>query len=74
MDDKLSILIQELMPGQRDVGWSDTPAWMEPKPANKMAIHLIDLRTRQVSTLPDSEGLYSPRWSPDAAKEISKYG
>jgi len=41
MDDKLSILIQELMPGQGDVGWSDTPAWMEPKPANKMAFILL---------------------------------
>ena len=30
-----------------------------------MAIHLMDLRTHQVTTLPDSEGLYSPRWSPD---------
>ncbi len=29
------------------------------------AIHLLDLRTHRVSTLPGSEGLYSPRWSPD---------
>jgi Tol biopolymer transport system component len=29
------------------------------------AIHLLDLATRRHSTLPDSEGLYSPRWSPD---------
>ncbi len=28
-------------------------------------IHILDLRTRQVSTLPGSEGLFSPRWSPD---------
>jgi Tol biopolymer transport system component len=25
----------------------------------------MDLRSRQVSTLPGSEGLFSPRWSPD---------
>ena len=25
----------------------------------------MDLKTRQVSTLPGSEGLYAPRWSPD---------
>jgi Tol biopolymer transport system component len=28
-------------------------------------IHIFDLKTRQVSTLPGSRGLYSPRWSPD---------
>jgi serine/threonine protein kinase/Tol biopolymer transport system component/DNA-binding winged helix-turn-helix (wHTH) protein len=32
----------------------------------RQAIHLLDLRTHQISTLPGSEGLYwSPRWSPD---------
>jgi eukaryotic-like serine/threonine-protein kinase len=25
----------------------------------------VDLKTRQVSKLPDSDGLFSPRWSPD---------
>ncbi len=29
------------------------------------AIHILDLATHQVSNLPGSEGLYSPRWSPD---------
>jgi len=29
------------------------------------AIHLVDVATRRVSTLPNSQGLYSPRWSPD---------
>jgi Tol biopolymer transport system component len=28
-------------------------------------ILVLDLHTRQVSVLPGSEGLYSPRWSPD---------
>ena len=28
-------------------------------------IHLLDLKTRQVQDLPDSAGLFSPRWSPD---------
>ena len=31
----------------------------------KAGLQLLDLRTRQLSTLPGSEGLYSPRWSPD---------
>jgi Tol biopolymer transport system component len=29
------------------------------------AIHVLDMRTHQVSTLPASEGLYAPRLSPD---------
>jgi Tol biopolymer transport system component len=29
------------------------------------AIFVVDLKTRQVSTVPDSDGLFSPRWSPD---------
>jgi Tol biopolymer transport system component len=28
------------------------------------AIHLLDLRTRELSTLPDSDGLFGSRWSP----------
>jgi WD40 repeat protein len=29
------------------------------------AIHILDLSTHQISNLPASESLYSPRWSPD---------
>ena len=29
------------------------------------AIFMVDMNTRQVSTVPGSEGLFSPRWSPD---------
>jgi len=29
------------------------------------ALHLLDLATNQVTELPNSEGVYSPRWSPD---------
>ena len=29
------------------------------------AIRILDLATHQISTLPASDGLYSPRWSPD---------
>jgi len=29
------------------------------------SIRIIDVTTRQLSTLPGSDGLYSPRWSPD---------
>jgi Tol biopolymer transport system component len=33
--------------------------------AGKSSIHLLDLKTHQFSELPGSEGLFSPRWSPD---------
>lgn len=29
------------------------------------AIRVLDLKTHQISTLPDSKGFFSPRWSPD---------
>ena len=29
------------------------------------AIHIFDVATHQVTDLPDSQGFYSPRWSPD---------
>lgn len=29
------------------------------------AIHILNLSTRQISDIPGSQGLYSPRWSPD---------
>ena len=32
---------------------------------NNVAIHVFDLNSHQLSTLPGSRGLYSPRWSPD---------
>jgi Tol biopolymer transport system component len=34
-------------------------------------IFLVDVRTRQVSTLPASEGLYSSRWSPDGRNVVA---
>jgi Tol biopolymer transport system component len=65
---------QELAPGFGDIGWSsdgqslvfgDTPLFLQPGASRVLAIHVLDLKTRRVSTLPGSEGLYSPRWSPD---------
>jgi Tol biopolymer transport system component len=29
------------------------------------ALHIVDLKTRQVTAIPGSAGLFSPRWSPD---------
>jgi eukaryotic-like serine/threonine-protein kinase len=33
--------------------------------AGPTAIHILNVKTRQITTLPDSDGLFSPRWSPD---------
>jgi Tol biopolymer transport system component len=41
------------------------PAALAPETGQTKALHLFDLTTNQVSTLPGSEGLFSPRWSPD---------
>jgi hypothetical protein len=38
--------------------------WLEGGAPGSAAIHMLDLKTRQVSTLSGSEGLYSPHWSP----------
>ena len=32
---------------------------------NSLALHTIDLTTQRISQLPESDGLWSPRWSPD---------
>ena len=53
-----------------DVSWSADGTKLVfglsgPFPPSGLAIHLLDLRTRQISTFPGSEGLFSPRWSPD---------
>ena len=34
------------------------------EPAVPKAIHLLDVRTKELSTLPDSDGLFGSRWSP----------
>ncbi|MGA7410798.1 MAG: protein kinase [Bryobacteraceae bacterium] len=34
-------------------------------PASAAAIHVVDLKTHRFSTLPGSEGIWSPRWSPN---------
>ena len=39
--------------------------WLEGGTSGSGAIRLHDLKTHQVSILPGSEGLFSPRWSPN---------
>jgi dipeptidyl aminopeptidase/acylaminoacyl peptidase len=67
---------QQLMPGERnehDPGWSPDGnslvfgrlLSLEGEASGAVAVHLFDLRTQQISTLPGSEGYWSARWSPD---------
>jgi Tol biopolymer transport system component/predicted Ser/Thr protein kinase len=63
---------RELMPNQS--GNQGDPVWSPDGSqvafggtggADQNGIHILDFRTRQVSTLPASAGLFSPRWAPD---------
>jgi eukaryotic-like serine/threonine-protein kinase len=63
---------QEPLPGdpepQRDPNWSPEgdKIIFSGQPSDKnSAMRVLDLKTRQVSTLPGSRSLCSPRWSPD---------
>jgi eukaryotic-like serine/threonine-protein kinase len=37
----------------------------EPGSSHHSEIRIMDVKTRQISTVPGSDGLFSPRWSPD---------
>ena len=47
--------------GNSIVYWSSA-SW---PPSRDVTIDILDLRTRKVSIVPGSEGLFSPHWSPD---------
>jgi DNA-binding winged helix-turn-helix (wHTH) protein/WD40 repeat protein len=51
-------------PDQSSLVFGGEP-WLEGAAPDSGAIHLLDLKTRQVSMLPGSDGLFSPHWSPD---------
>jgi len=66
--------LEEIKPWPGDPGWSadgnslvfsSAPLVFDPGASTKSTIQIMDLRSRQISTLPGSEGFYSPRWSPD---------
>ena len=40
------------------------PFWIPPS-SGKFTLQILDLHSKQVSTLPGSEDLFAPRWSPD---------
>ena len=51
-------------PDQNSLIFGGMP-WLEGGAPSSAAIHLLDLKTRQTSTLSGSEGLFSPHWSPN---------
>jgi Tol biopolymer transport system component len=66
--------LEQIATGQGDLGWtadgkslvySNYSPVSQAGVGSKLAIHIMDLRTHQFSTLPESQGLYSPRASPD---------
>jgi Tol biopolymer transport system component len=53
--------------GDADPSWSPDGASLAfgPAPAASASIRVVDLKTGGVSILPGSEGMWSPRWSPN---------
>lgn len=54
--------------GQIDANWSADGTklmFADVHGSPQMQIRVLDLKTRAVSTIPGSDGLFSPRWSPD---------
>lgn len=66
---------EELIPAGNDQGvatWSTDGQlvfgdWLFTNAPNAMNIHLYNGRGRRLSTVPGSQGLWTPRWSPDGA-------
>jgi serine/threonine protein kinase/Tol biopolymer transport system component len=62
---------QQVMPEEQseiDVNWSsdgESLLFGMERSGVPRTICLLDLKSRRISTLPASEGLFSPRWSPD---------
>ena len=63
---------QEVTPNQSgqqaDPSWSpdgESLAFGEVANTGPGAIRILDMKTHQITMLPDSQGLFSPRWSPD---------
>lgn len=60
-------LLPDMKEGQGDPSWSPTGDRLVFGGAGShtIGIQILELKTGQVSILPDSSGMFSPRWSPD---------
>jgi Tol biopolymer transport system component len=64
-------LPERLLPSRTNIGdpsWSpdgNSVLFARMEESNEKSLYILDLRTSRVSTVPGSDGLYSPRWSPD---------
>jgi serine/threonine protein kinase/Tol biopolymer transport system component len=65
---------EELLPqdsAELDATWSPDGKQIvlgrvpQPSPQYTLDVRFVDVKTRQVTTLPDSNDLFSPQWSPD---------
>jgi len=63
LSEKESQLDANWSPDGKKVIFGHTP--FIPGSSGKAALRLLDLASKQVSTLPGSENLFAPRWSPD---------
>jgi Tol biopolymer transport system component/DNA-binding winged helix-turn-helix (wHTH) protein len=70
LEDARSEADPDWSPDGKAIIYGRTPEYMAEDSTPK-AIQIVDLRTKTSSTLPGSEGLFSPRWSPDGRYVIA---
>jgi Tol biopolymer transport system component/DNA-binding winged helix-turn-helix (wHTH) protein len=52
-------------PDGNSLAWGRVPKELDPTVQVPLAIYNLNLKTRQISTLPGSQGRFHPEWSPD---------
>jgi Tol biopolymer transport system component/DNA-binding winged helix-turn-helix (wHTH) protein len=60
-----NVVDPEWSPDGHSLMFGHAPDNFEVEGLERKAIYVINLDTKQLSTLPGSDGLFSPRWSPD---------
>jgi Tol biopolymer transport system component/DNA-binding winged helix-turn-helix (wHTH) protein len=70
LEDPRSEADPDWSPDGKSIIYGRTPEYMAEDSTPK-AIQIVDLKNKTPSTLPGSEGLFSPRWSPDGRYVIA---